>query len=129
MEGWLNPQIYTTFKDIRNSLAGHDTEIAYQIGEQYFTIQTVEDGYDYTFYDKDYLKWMAVSTIIRIFLFQKQSRTFLEEEGLSIEDANVMDYEEMYAEIEYAEEERLEKIQFERNCPKAFLMVMTGKRH
>ena len=26
----------------------------------------------------------------------------------------------MYAEIEYAEEERLEKIQFERNCPKAF---------
>ena len=39
---------------------------------------------------------------------------------MSIEDANVMDYEEMYAEIEYAEEERLEKIQFERTCPKAF---------
>ena len=31
-----------------------------------------------------------------------------------------MDYEELYAEIEYAEEERMEKIQFERNCPKAF---------
>ena len=31
-----------------------------------------------------------------------------------------MDYEELYAEIEYAEEERLEKIQFERTCPKAF---------
>ena len=44
----------------------------------------------------------------------------MEEEGLSIEDASVMDYEEMYAEIEYAEEERLEKIQFERTCPKAF---------
>ena len=56
VEGWLNPQIYNTFKDIRNSLAGHDTEIAYQIGEKYFTIQTVEDGYDYTFYDKDYLE-------------------------------------------------------------------------
>ena len=56
MEGWLNPQIYNTFKEIGNSLAGHDTEIAYQIGEQYFTIQTVEDGYDYTFYDKDYLE-------------------------------------------------------------------------
>ena len=26
----------------------------------------------------------------------------------------------MYVEIEYAEEERREKIQFERNCPKAF---------
>ena len=44
----------------------------------------------------------------------------MEEEGLSIEDASVMDYEELYAEIEYAEEERLEKIQFERTCPKAF---------
>lgn len=31
VEGWLNPQIYNTFKDIGNSLAGHDTEIAYQI--------------------------------------------------------------------------------------------------
>lgn len=44
----------------------------------------------------------------------------LEEEGLPLEGANVMDYEELYAEIEYAEEERMEKIQFERNCPKAF---------
>ena len=54
----------------------------------------------------------------------------LEEEGLLLEDANVMDYEELYAEIEYAEEERMEKIQFERNLSKGFfLMVMTGKRH
>ena len=29
-------------------------ELAYQVGERYFAIQTTEEGYDYSFYDKDY---------------------------------------------------------------------------
>ena len=120
VEGWLNPQIYNTFKEIGNSLAVHDTEIAYQIGDQYFTIQTVEDGYDYTFYDKDYLELDGGVYDDPTISITEAMENILEEEGLSIEDASVMDYEEMYAEIEYAEEERLEKIQFERTCPKAF---------
>ena len=120
VEGWLNPQIYNTFKEIGNSLAVHDTEIAYQIGEQYFTIQTVEDGYDYTFYDKDYLELDGGVYDDPTISITEAMENILEEDGLSIEDASVMDYEEMYAEIEYAEEERLEKIQFERICPKAF---------
>ena len=98
----------------------HDTEIAYQIGDQYFTIQTVEDGYDYTFYDKDYLELDGGVYDDPTISITEAMENILEEEGLSIEDASVMDYEEMYAEIEYAEEERLEKIQFERTCPKAF---------
>lgn len=120
VEGWLNPQIYNTFKEIGNSLAGHDTEIAYQIGEQYFTIQTVEDGYDYTFYDKDYLELDGGVYDNPDISISEVMENILEEEGLPLEDANVMDYEELYAEIEYAEEERMEKIQFERNCPKTF---------
>ena len=32
----------------------NEVQIAYQIGKQYFTIQTAEDGYDYTFYKEDY---------------------------------------------------------------------------
>lgn len=120
VEGWLNPQIYNTFKEIGNSLAVHDTEIAYQIGDQYFTIQTVEDGYDYTFYDKDYLELDGGVYDDPTISITEAMENILEDEGLSIEDASVMDYEEMYAEIEYAEEERLEKIQFERTCPKAF---------
>ena len=32
----------------------NEVQIAYQIGKQYFTIQTAEDGYDYTFYNEDY---------------------------------------------------------------------------
>ncbi len=82
----------------------HDTEIAYQIGDQYFTIQTVEDGYDYTFYDKDYLELDGGVYDDPNISISEAMENILEEEGLSIEDANVIDYEEMYAEIEYAEE-------------------------
>ena len=121
VEGWLNPQIYNTFKEIGNSLEVHDTEIAYQIGVQYFTIQTAEDGYDYTFYDKDYLELDGGVYDNPDISISEAMENILEEEGLPLEDAKVMDYEELYAEIEYAEEERMEKIQFERNCPKAFL--------
>lgn len=32
-----------------------EEEMAYNIGEKYFSIQTSEEGYDYTFYDEDYL--------------------------------------------------------------------------
>ena len=32
-----------------------EEELAYNIGEKYFAIQTSEEGYDYTFYDDDYL--------------------------------------------------------------------------
>ena len=38
---------------MENMLDWND-EKAYQIGKQYFTIQTAEDGYDYTFYNEDY---------------------------------------------------------------------------
>lgn len=32
-----------------------EEEMAYNTGEKYFAIQTSEEGYDYTFYDDDYL--------------------------------------------------------------------------
>ncbi len=77
----------------------HDTEIAYQIGDQYFTIQTVEDGYDYTFYDKDYLELDGGVYDDPTISITEAMENILEDEGLSIEDASVMDYEEMYAEM------------------------------
>ena len=119
VEGWLNPEIYNTFKEIRNSLKVHDTQIAYQIGERYFTIQTVEDGYDYTFYDKDYLELDGGVYDNPDISISEAMKNILEEEGLSIEAARVTDYEDLYTEIEYVEEERMKKIQFEHNCPEA----------
>jgi len=61
--------------------------------------------------------FMAVATLASVIIQPVAvSASELEPEEIPFEQQ----YEEMYAEIEYAEEERLEKIQFERNCPKAF---------
>ena len=119
VEGWLNPQIYNTFKDIRNSLAGHDTEIAFQIGEQYFTIQTVEDGYDYTFYDKDYLELDGGVYDDPTISISEAMENILEEEGLSVEDAKVMNYEYLEVKTEHAEKEHIAQTLLEQNCPES----------
>lgn len=119
VEGWLNPQIYNTFKEIGNSLEVHDTEIAYQIGEQYFTIQTVEDGYDYTFYDKDYLELDGGVYDDPTISITEAMENILEEEGLSIEDASVMDYEALELQTEHAEEEHIVQTLLKQNCPES----------
>ena len=51
--GWLNPEIYEAVNKMENMLDWNEVQIAYQIGKQYFTIQTAEDGSDYTFYNED----------------------------------------------------------------------------
>ena len=113
----------------------HDTEIAYQIGDQYFTIQTVEDGYDYTFYDKDYLELDGGVYDDPTISITEAMENILEEEGLSIEDASVMDYEELYAEIEIPDDVDDEFYGYDELkkenvlAQRLFLMVMTGKRH
>ena len=119
VEGWLNPQIYNTFKEIGNSLAGHYTEIAYQIGEQYFTIQTVEDGYDYTFYDKDYLELDGGVYDDPTISISEAMENILEEEGLSVEDAKVMNYESLEVKTEHAEKEHIVQTLLEQNCPES----------
>lgn len=119
VEGWLNPQIYNTFKEIGNSLEVHDTEIAYQIGERYFTIQTVEDGYDYTFYDKDYLELDGGVYDDPTISISEAMENILEEEGLSVEDAKVMNYESLEVKTEHAEKEHIVQTLLEQNCPKS----------
>ena len=118
-EGWLNPEIYHAFTAIQDSLDVHDTEIAYRIGERYFTIQTVDAGYDYTFYDRDYQEedggvyddpTISISEVID---------ELLKEEGLSKRDAIVMEYEELELKTEHAEKERILQIKLEQNCPKS----------
>lgn len=118
-EGWLNPEIYPVFTAIQDSLEAHDTQIAYQIGEQYFTIQTVEDGYDYTFYDKDYQEKDGGAYDDPSISISEAVKEILQEEGLSQSDARVVDYEELELKTEHAENERCIRTQLEWNCPKS----------
>lgn len=83
-------------------------EAAYQIGERYFSVQTTEDGYDYSFYDKDYKLIdggvyddpdVSIEEVIRI---------LLEEEGMAEMERISVDYEALQEKAEEAERKVLE---------------------
>lgn len=116
--GWLNPEVYKAVKKMEDRLDMHDVQIAYQVGEKYFAIQTAEDGYDYTFYDKDYLELDGGVYDDPTISILEAMENILEEEGLSIEDAKVMDYEALEVQTEYAEKEHIAQTLLEQNCPR-----------
>ena len=115
--GWLNPEIYEAVNKMENMLDWNEVQIAYQIGKQYFTIQTAEDGYDYTFYNEDYQEddgGIYDNPTINV---DEAASDILEDKGYSLEDAKVVDYEELMADVEEVQEEQMQRIQLEKNCP------------
>lgn len=104
--GWLNPQIYQTVQYLKESLEVHETQIAYDTGIGFFAIQHTDGGYDYTFYDKDYLEKDGGVYDDPEFTIEEAAGDLLEEEGISIHDCKVMDYEELMECVENAEKEQ-----------------------
>lgn len=104
--GWLNPQIYQTVQYLKESLEVHETQIAYDTGIGFFAIQHTDGGYDYTFYDKDYLEKDGGVYDDPEFTIEEAAGDLLVEEGISIHDCKVMDYEELMECVENAEKEQ-----------------------
>lgn len=53
--GWDNPYIKNhVVLPLQGALAVQDVELAYELPDAYFHIQTCEDGFDYTLYNKDF---------------------------------------------------------------------------
>lgn len=53
--GWDNPYIQNhVVHPLQGALAVQDVELAYELPDAYFHIQTCEDGFDYTLYNKDF---------------------------------------------------------------------------
>lgn len=53
--GWDNPYIQNhVVQPLQGALAVQDVELAYELPDAYFYIQTCEDGFDYTLYNKDF---------------------------------------------------------------------------
>ena len=115
--GWLNPEIYEAVNKMENMLDWNEVQIAYQIGKQYFTIQTAEDGYDYTFYNEDYQEDDGGIYDNPTIYVDEAASDILEDKGYSLEDAKVVDYEELMADVEEVQEEQMQRIQLEKNCP------------
>lgn len=104
--GWLNPQIFQTVQYLKESLEVHETQIAYDTGIGFFAIQHTEGGYDYTFYDKDYLEKDGGVYDDPEFTIEEAASDLLSEEGIAIHDCKIMDYEELMESVENAEMEQ-----------------------
>lgn len=53
--GWDNPYVQNhVVQPLQGALAVQEVELAYELPDAYFHIQTCDDGYDYTLYNKDF---------------------------------------------------------------------------
>lgn len=101
-EGWNNPEITAAAERIDIAIDLHDTEIAYQIGERYFTIQNIEGGFDYTFYDAEYHELDGGMYDNPDLTITEAINEILEDEHLKFEDCRVINYEDFMERVEAA---------------------------
>ena len=87
-----------------------EEELAYSIGEKYFSIQTSKEGYDYTFYDEDYLDLDGGIYENLDISITEAAKKILVDEGYSLEKAQKIDYEELMEHVDAAADEEMEWI-------------------
>lgn len=89
-------------------------EVAYRIGDQYFAIQVATEGYDYSFYDKEY-KLMDGGILENPDISMRQAiQDILEDEGLEQLERIPLDYDELQEKAEEVEAEILQEIRNQR---------------
>lgn len=105
IEVWNNPEIQSVQADIEMALALHDTEIAYEIDEGFFTIQTAEAGFEYSFYDQshrlldgglleDPVSGNAARSV------EEAANEILKEKNITLDDCRVISYEDFMDKVE-----------------------------
>lgn len=89
-------------------------EVAYRIGDQYFAIQVATEGYDYSFYDKEY-KLMDGGILENPDISMRQAiQDILEDEGLEQLERIPLDYDELQEKAEEVEAEILQEVRNQR---------------
>lgn len=84
-------------------------EVAYRIGDQYFSIQVATEGYDYSIYDKEY-KLMDGGILDDLDISMRQAiQNILEDEGLEQLERIPVDYDELQEKAEEVEAEILQE--------------------
>lgn len=90
-------------------------EVAYRIGDQYFAIQVATEGYDYSFYDKEY-KLMDGGILDDLDISMREAiQDILEDEGLEQLERIPVDYDELQEKAEEIEAEILQEARSQRN--------------
>ncbi len=108
---WVNPESREALRKAEMYLDNHDMEIAYRLESagKYFAIQTVSDGYDYTFYDNQFRELDGGVYDNPDVTLAEAMEDILGDEGLSVEDCKVMDLEELQEKANEAEQEKNRK--------------------
>lgn len=108
---WVNPESREALRMAELYLDNHDTETAYRLegAGRYFAIQTVSVGYDYTFYDSQFRELDGGVYDNPEATLAEAMEDILEDEGLSVADCKVMDYEELQEKVGEAEQEKNRK--------------------
>lgn len=84
-------------------------EVAYRIGDQYFAIQVATEGYDYSFFDKEY-KLMDGGVLDNLDISMSQAiQDILEDEGLEQLERVPVDYDELQEKVEEVEAEIMQE--------------------
>lgn len=103
---WVKPDVMEAVSKAETYLKGWDAEIAYQIknGEQYFFIQTTSEGYDYTFYDKEFKELDGGVYDDPDLPMQEAIEEILsDEDGVTFSDCKVIDCDKFLETVDRAE--------------------------
>ena len=123
--GWDNPYIQNHVAAlVAEALKVQDVAVAYEINDGYFHIQTSEDGYDYTLYNKDFT--VMDGGIVETDEYrpvQEVMEEVLAEHGHSISECGVISAEYLQEQSYRAETQRAEamkeKLAAEKPAPEA----------
>lgn len=123
--GWDNPYIQNhVVALVAEALKVQDVAVAYEINDGYFYIQTSEDGYDYTLYNKDFT--VMDGGIIEVDGYrpvQEMMEEVLAEHGHSVSECGVISAEYLQEQSYRAETQRAEamkeKLAAEKPAPEA----------
>ena len=123
--GWDNPYIQNhVVALVAEALKVQDVAVAYEINDGYFHIQTSEDGYDYTLYNKDFT--VMDGGIIEVDGYrpvQEMMEEVLAEHGHSVSECGVISAEYLQEQSYRAETQRAEamkeKLAAEKPAPEA----------
>ena len=108
--GWDNPYIQNhVIALVAEALNVQDVEVAYEIKDGYFHIQTSEDGYDYTLYNKDFtVRDGGILEVNEYSSVQDVMEEVLTEHGHSVSECAVISSEYLQEQSYRAEMQRAE---------------------
>ena len=125
--GWDNPYIQNhVVQPLQGALAVQDVELAYELPDVYFHIQTCDDGFDYTLYNKDFTERDGgVLETDGDKPVQEAMTELLAEFGCDAAEGKVMDAAELREQADTAAEQQAEvlkeKLAAERPVPEETL--------